>query len=124
MKRIVATIILSVFVISSYFVGITYIKASCEKANILLDRCTEIYKSDKDATAASKELGEFWTKTEPYLSLFANHAQIDEIELAISSLQNYSNSKDNTIFYEYSGTVKTLLHQMLEDNTPSMHSIF
>ena len=124
MKRIIAVIILSVFVLSSYFIGISYIKSSCEKANDLLAKCTEIYKSDNDATAASNELSKFWTKTEPYLSIFANHAQIDEIELAISSLQNYSNSKDNTIFYEYSGTVKTLLHQMLEDNTPSFHSIF
>lgn len=124
MKRIIAAAILLVFVVSSYFCGISYIKSSCAEAEILLTKCTEIYKSGDDATKASKELRDFWTKKEPYLSIFAKHAQIDEIELAISSLENYSATKDNTIFYEYSGTVKTLLHQMLEDNTPSLHSIF
>ncbi len=124
MKRIIAAAILFVFVVSVYFFGTSYIKSTCKKANVLLTKCTEIYKSDKDATEASKELSEFWTEKEPYLSIFANHTQIDEIELAISSLQNYATSKDNTIFYEYSGTVKTLLHQMLEDITPSFHSIF
>lgn len=124
MKRIIAVLILFVFITTSYFIGVAYIKSSCKQANDLLEDCTRIYNLDQDATKASKELADFWTKTEPCLSLFANHAQIDEIELAISSLQNYANSKDNAIFYEYSGTVKTLLHQMVEDNTPSLHSIF
>ena len=71
-----------------------------------------------------EELEKFWGEKEKLLSVFANHSEIDEIELAIYSLKVYSETSDNEIFYEYSGTVKTLLHQLLEDTIPSVHSIF
>ena len=124
MKRLIAAGILFIFVISSYIIGYSYIKTTCNKAYEILDECTEVYSAHEESEEIAKRLNDFWGEKEPYLSLFANHAQIDQIEQAISSLLIYSNSKDSALFYEYSSTVNTLLHQMLEDNTPSMHSIF
>ncbi len=124
MKRSIAAIILLIFVISAYLFNYNYIKRTCNTANQKLENCIEAYKNDEDATKKARELERYWSEKEAFLSFFANHEMIDEIELAISSITVYTDTQNNAIFYEYSGTVKTLLHQMLEDTRPSMHSIF
>ncbi len=123
MKRLIPAAILLVFVVASYLTGYFYTIKTCEAANEILSECIDIYESDKNAYKSAKELENYWDEKEGVLSIFTNHADIDEIELAISSLVVYSNSPDNKIFYEYSSTVKTLLHQLVEDSKPSMHSI-
>lgn len=123
MKRLIPACVLLIFVITSYLIGYYYISKTCDTANELLNQCVDIYKSDSNAYKNAKKLEEFWGEREGTLSVFANHGDIDQIELAISSLVVHSNSPDNKIFYEYSSTVKTLLHQLQEDSKPSMHSI-
>lgn len=124
MKRLIAAGCLLVIVVSVYLIGYFYINDACDTANKYLDTCVDVYKADKDATDEAERLKEYWDKAETILSLFANHSTIDEIERAIGSLKTYSRTTGNEIFYEYSGTVKTLLHQLMEDTVPSVHSIF
>ena len=124
MKRLIAAGVLLLFVISAYIFGFLYIDNVCTNANAYLKKCVSVYKSDQNATNEAEKLEKYWSKKEKGLSFFANHADIDEIELAISSLKTYSGTTNNEIFYEYSGTVKTLLHQLMEDTTPNIHSIF
>ncbi len=123
MKRLIAATILFIFVTASYITGYAYINKTCKTANRLLEECINIYDDNNNAYSATEKLNNFWSEKEGTLSVFANHSSIDEIELAISSMLVYSDKKDNEIFYEYSSTVKTLLHQLLEDSTPNMHSI-
>ncbi|MBR4123351.1 MAG: DUF4363 family protein [Clostridia bacterium] len=123
MKRLIAAAILFIFVVASYLTGFAFINNTYKSANELLEKCINIYESDKSAYNATKNLKNFWDKKEGLLSVFANHSSIDDIELAISSMLVYSDTKNNEIFYEYSSTVKTLLHQLLEDSKPNMHSI-
>lgn len=124
MKRLIAAGILLVLVITAYIYGYLYIEATCDTANKYLKKCISVYDADKDALKEAEKLEEYWSSKEKGLSFFANHSDIDEIELAISSLKTYSNTKNNEIFYEYSGTVETLLHQLMEDTSPNIHSIF
>lgn len=124
MKRLIAAAVLLFCVAASYLFGYFYIQKTCDKANTLLDDCVAAYKTEQNAKNKAEELEKFWGEKEKLLSVFANHSEIDEIELAIYSLKVYSETSDNEIFYEYSGTVKTLLHQLLEDTIPSIHSIF
>lgn len=123
MKRVIAAIILIVIVASSYFLGDYYIKDSCKTANRLLNDCVTAYKNNQGVEKTAEELEDFWSKKESILSIFTNHNSIDEIELAINSLVIYSTTTEKEIFYEYSGRVKTLIHQLLEDNSISIHSI-
>lgn len=123
MKRLIAATILFIFVVVSYLTGYAFINSTYKTANNLLEECISVYETDNNAYNAAKNLKNFWEEKEGLLSVFANHSSIDEIELAISSMLVYSNTKDNEIFYEYSSTVKTLLHQLLEDSKPNMHSI-
>ncbi len=124
MKRLLAAGLLFLFVIAAYIYGYSYIDNACSQANKYLEKCVNIYESDQNAAKEAEILEKYWNKKEKGLSFFANHADIDEIELAISSLKTYSGTTNNEIFYEYSGTVKTLLHQLMEDTTPNIHSIF
>ena len=123
MKRLIAAGILFVFVITVYVFGYVYITKTCDAATDLLNECGELYNKNEDAQNCAKKLEKFWHKKEGTLSVFANHEHIDDIELAIGSLVIYSNTENNKIFYEYLSTTKTLLHQLIEESKPSMHSI-
>lgn len=124
MRRLIAAAALSVIIITSYFTGSYIINDACRKANEKLEEVVKVYETDNNAEKQAKELEDYWSEKEKHLSFIANHSTIDDIELAISSLVVYSNEPDNKIFYEYSGNVKTLLHQLIEDTKPSVHSIF
>ncbi len=123
MKRLIVAGVLFGIVITTYLISYFYIETTCEKTNKLLEDCVKAYETDKDAEKKAKELNDFWTEKERTLSIVANHQAIDDIELALSSLLSYTRSPDSEIFHEYAGTAKTLLHQLMEDTVPSVHSI-
>ena len=124
MKRIIAAAVLLFLVISVYLTGLYCINKTCSKANELISQCNTAYKNNTDAEKAAKKLEDYWSEKENLLSVFANHTSIDEIELAISTMAFYSKTTENELFFEYSDTVKTLIHQLIEDTVPSIHSIF
>lgn len=123
MKRLIAAGVLTVIIAIIHFSGTVYIKNVIDEANTLLAECVTEYSENSSPKEKAVELEEYWGKRESYLSIFAHHDNIDEIESAINSLVVYSSTENSEIFYEYSGTVKTLLHQLMEDNSFSMHSI-
>ena len=123
MKRIIAAFILLIFVSAAYFGGYFFVKNTCKTANEILEECSFAFKNEADAKLKAEKLEKYWSGKEQLLSVFVNHRSIDEIELAISNLSVYSESSEKELFYEYSKTVQTLLHQLMEDTVPSAHSI-
>ncbi len=123
MKRLIAAAVLTLMVAVIHFSGNMYIKNVIEQSKILVDECIADYNKETSPKEKAEKLQKYWGDNEDYLSIFARHDNIDEIELAIDTLAVYAETKDSEIFYEYSGTVKTLLHQLYEDNSFSMHSI-
>ncbi len=123
MKRLIAALILAAIVSTVHFTGNIYIKNVIRESKKQLNNIVSDYKNDISPKKHAEKLQKYWGENEDYLSIFARHDNIDEIELAIDTLAVYAETKDSEIFYEYSGTVKTLLHQLYEDNSFSMHSI-
>ena len=123
MKRLIAAAILFVFIISSYFTGFFYVKNTCKETGKLLEECVAEYDNTNNSKDKAKELKNYWSKAEKPLSVFVNHTRIDEIEKSIDTLLVYSDTDEKEIFKEYSGEVKTLLHQLMEDAVPSVHSV-
>ncbi len=123
MKRLIAAAIIAAIVAVIHFTGNIYIKNVIKECNVQLETIVADYKKDISPKENAEKLSKYWGEKEDFLSVFARHDNIDEIELAIDTLAVYSETKDSEIFYEYSGTVKTLLHQLYEDNSFSMHSI-
>ena len=123
MKRLIAAAVIAAIVAVIHFTGNIYIKNVIKECNVQLETIVADYKKDISPKENAEKLRKYWGENEDFLSIFARHDNIDEIELAIDTLAVYSETKDSEIFYEYSGTVKTLLHQLYEDNSFSMHSI-
>ena len=123
MKRLIAAVVIAVIVAVVHFSGNIYIKKVIKECEVQLETIVTDYKKDFSPKEHADKLKKYWAENEDYLSVFARHDNIDEIELAIDTLAVYAETKDSEIFYEYSGTVKTLLHQLYEDNSFSMHSI-
>lgn len=123
MKRLISVVILLAIITTVYFTGDIYIKKIINESYTLVENCTKNYNNNKNATKSAEKLKKFWSENEGILSMFAHHDSIDVLEKAIDSLVIYSKTKNSEIFYEYSATIKTLLHQLYEDNSFSMHSI-
>lgn len=124
MKRLIVACILSVFILVALAVSIFYVESVCKETKALLNECIEAYDDNHKTYKKAEALSKYWEKKEKFLSVFVNHENLDEVEAAIKSLKDYSDTEDNEIFYEYSGSVEMLIHQLLEDTKPSIHSIF
>lgn len=124
MKRLIAAAVLAVIIAAVYFAGNLYIKNVIEKSYVLVDQCYNDYKKGENSEKTAKKLKSYWAENESLLSVFANHGSIDEVEKAINTMVIYSSTAEKEIFMEYSDTVKTLLHQLREDNSLTMHSVF
>lgn len=123
MKRLIAAGILLAAVVAAYISSLMYITKTCDETKELILRCEEAY-SEGEAYKYAEELSSLWDEKEKALSFFMNHGRIDDIELEISSLLLYSETKDEILFYEHIETLKMLLHQVKEDTKISVHSIF
>ncbi len=123
MKRLIVAGVIAILIAGIHFSGNIYIKNVIKESNKLLHDCITEYNENGNPELAAEKLKDYWDESENFLSVFAHHDNLDEIERAIASLSVYSKTKNSEIFYEYSGTVKTLLHQLLEDNSFNMHSV-
>ena len=123
MKRLIAAAVLTLFVAAVHFGGNMYIIKVIKESNVMLDKCVSEYNEQTSPKETAYELKKYWNENEDFLSIFARHDNIDEIELAIDTLAIYAETRYSEFFYEYSGAVKSLLHQLYEDNSFSMHSI-
>ena len=124
MRRLIIAGALTIFICVSLVFGIYYIKSICNQTNDLLDECISAYNYKIKNKEKAENLSKYWEKKEKTLSFIVNHDRLDEIESAIGSLKDYSDTEENEKFYEYSGIINTLLHQLLEDTLPGVHSIF
>lgn len=123
MKRLIAAGILAAVLLALFLTGYFYVIDTCDKTKELLSQCSTAYDRGENAEEIAEKLDTFWNQKEPLLSVFSSHNKIDDIEEAIYCLKIYSKTDEKEIFYEYHGTVKILLHQLLEDTRPGVHSI-
>ncbi len=124
MKRIIIATLLLISVIVIYASTVAFITNSCEQTKSLVEKAVSSYQQDKNARKETEKLKKYWDKEEKMLSAFVNHDHIDEIELSISSLNIYAQNGDDKMFYMYADSIKTLIHQVLEDTKITPSSIF
>lgn len=124
MKRLLVALSLSSVIVTLLIFSLSYVKAVCKETKLMLDECISAYDDNQKTYKKAEKLSQYWEKKEKSLSVFVNHNTLDEIESAIKSLKDYSDTDNNEIFYEYCGSVEILIHQLLEDTNPGIHSIF
>ena len=125
MKRLIAAGILFVVIIGFCITGSIVVGNTYKEFEKKTEECGEIYATNPDIAAERfKEMKKDWEKKENYLSLFVNHEIADDISVALSRTASYAESKCDAAFYAELAAAKTTLHQMIEDQKISAHSIF
>ena len=124
MKRLVAAVIILIILGAVFFTGYFSINNICQNTKELLSECVNNYHSGNRTQESAAKLEKYWNSKESILSLFADHTSIDNIELDLHLLKIYSSTDEKELFFEYSGRIKTAIHQLLEDTHPTIHSIF
>ena len=124
MKRLIAAVVILIVLSSVFFTGYFSINNICKNTKELLTECVNSYHSGSRTQESAEKLEKYWSSKESVLSLFADHTSIDNIELDLHLLKIYSATDEKELFLEYSGRIKTAIHQLLEDTHPTVHSIF
>ncbi len=124
MKRLIPAAIIFAVIIGVFISSYMYVTGICKDTTDLVNECVEEYKEKGKNETKAEELEKYWAKKEKVLSIFANHNMVDEIEIEISRLALHSKFDDNTMFFESADTIKSKLHQILEDTKITAHSIF
>ncbi len=123
MKRLIAAALLLLAVFAVYVIGSLNISKTCKASEELLDSCLTAYENGEDAGVYCEKLEKLWEKREKTLSIFTNHAVLDEMELSVKELALHVGYADNKFFYDYHTKIKMLIHQIKEDNLPGVLSI-
>ena len=124
MKRLIAALILTIFVLFSYIFSLNYILDCCDTTNNMVKEAIASYNSTNSTYEKTKEIKKYWQEKEKVLSFFLNHETIDEVELAIASINIYAKVNNSALFYENADKIKVYLHQIIDDTKITTHSIF
>lgn len=125
MKRLIAAGILLIFIIGFCVTGSIAVGKTYSEFKNKTEECGKIYAADPEGAAELiKEIKKDWEDRENRLSLFVNHEIADDISVALSRAASYAESKCDAAFYAELAAAKTELHQMIEDQKISAHSIF
>ena len=124
MKRLIAALILTIFVLFSYIFSLNYILDCCDTTNNMVKEAISSYNSTNSTYEKTKEIKKYWQEKEKVLSFFLNHETIDEVELAIASINIYAKVNNSALFYENADKIKVYLHQIIDDTKITTHSIF
>lgn len=125
MKRLIAAGILFAVIIGFCITGSIVVGNTYKEFEKKTEECGKLYSTDPDSAAKRfKDIKKDWEKRENYLSLFVNHEIADDISVALSRTASYAESKCDAAFYAELAAAKMTLHQMIEDQKISAHSIF
>ncbi len=123
MKRLIPALVILAVIIATFAGSYVYVNTICEEATHLIDECIDEYNQKGITETKAENFKNYWDKQEKILSIFANHNVIDEIEVSVAELSYHSKFKENTMFYDSAIRIKTLLHQIMEDNKITAHSL-
>ncbi len=123
MKRLIPALVILAVIIATFAGSYVYVNTICEEATHLINQCIDEYNEKGIDETKTDEFKKYWDKKEKILSIFANHNVIDEIEVSVANLEYHSKLKDNNMFYDSAIRIKTLIHQIMEDNKITAHSL-
>ena len=126
MKRIFAALLLLAFIITTIFVGNTITKNICsELEDEIKDFKESVLQEDfSNANIKIEKINDKWHKRKAVLSIFSNHAPLDEITIIIKELQVITKEKDKNISALKSAEAMGFIGRIIEEQKIHLESFF
>ncbi len=126
MKRLIAAVILLLFVSASAVLSFFATRHYCNTLLTNLDTCQSVYKDGQKETAAelAAEFSEDWQKAHFTLAAFVNRGEIDNIEMSVARMVSFAHTQDDCHFFAECNQIQMLIEDMLERESLSLLTIF
>lgn len=123
MKRLIAAVLILIFIISVCAIDRITIKYFCTKTQKELTVCRELFLSGetKEAIIRCRRLKNNWKHRQACLAIFVNHSLLDAISISVSRL---SVAKDEDIFLGEYAEITWGLSQIVDEETFSVKSFY
>lgn len=126
MKRLIAVVILLIFIISICYIGnLTVTKVHDLTISELNDCEAAILNSDNTKAASKARLAvSYWKRNRILLSFFINHSRYDAVEIALVKASKLSASRDLPGALEECAEARVILREIYEEQHLSIENIF
>ncbi|MBE6733364.1 MAG: DUF4363 family protein [Ruminococcaceae bacterium] len=126
MKRIIAAIILCIFVVSVLIVGNIVINNQCDGLKKDINELKSDIFSDKteEANQKIKNINDLWESRKTVMSIFSNHSPLDNITIALSELTLAIEVNDKNISLVKCGEISALISRITEEQRIHAESFF
>lgn len=119
MSRVIAAIIFIALLFGLCITDFIFIGKSHDKFAGLLLNC-EQHKSE----AAAEEMYKEWVNSEPVLSVFVNHAILEDVSENIAKLPALTAADDSAELLAECAAIRLKLKYIKEDSRVNLHSLF
>ena len=126
MKSVISAVVIFIFIVVTGLFSTIYVD------NVTKEMLQIVYKNEKyfsnlkwkDAEDVILKLEEYWANKRSVLSVFINHTNLSEVDIAVAKLKNATKMRENTdFFYETDNLVLALL-SINEQQKISIENIF
>ncbi len=126
MKRLAAAGILLLLLAGICTAGIWTIDHNYTKIDALLAQAVDLYEAGDMEQAAdfAVELEKQWVKAERYLSIFVNHATVDEVGASIGKLEPLALTGDEAGYLAACKTARLQLQHIRSNEEVSFLNVF
>lgn len=124
-KHIIFPLMLLILVLSFCLFSATYVTATINNAEALLDQAIASYKNEELDTAIKylNTAFDLWTERQVYFGMVLKHEDADEISSEFSRLLSYARSSDKDDFLSNSSALKASLSHIREMEWPHLQNI-
>lgn len=125
-KKIYISFIVFIALIFAAFFSIKYLKFVCDKLTKLDSTVEEYVNNDnwQEANKASIECLESWKNYSDKISVFVNHAEIDNINMELYKLTQYVKTEDKEESLASINALKFLLEHIVNLEKINLQNIF
>ena len=126
MKSVISAVVIFIFIVVTGFVSTVYVD------NVTKELLQNVYENEKyfsnlkwkEAEDEILKLEDFWAKKRPVLSMFINHANLTEVDIAVTQLKNATKMHKTDDAFYVSDKLGLILSDINEQQKISIENIF
>ncbi len=119
MSRIIAAILITGLLIGFCITDFLYVGQSYNSFSENVEICEK-----EQSREAAQSLYNKWVAAEPALSIFVNHAILEEVSSSIAKLPALATTDDPSAMLAECASIKLKLKYIKEDSRVNLHSLF
>lgn len=126
MKNSIISLIIFILMLSTMFYSVNYLNKVCTKIEKTSNQLEEMLNQEQweEAYQVSKDMLEEWKKYHTIIPIFANHAELDNLNNEMLKLTQYIKCKNKDESLASTHVIKFFLESLIELQKVNLQNIF